>query len=140
MDRTLTRFDEACERPRFKGSVRGLYRTSYWVWIPGVDPWVGRVYGEPRSTDPRKRSGKKLWTAEVWAPLPDDGSLNPQQIRDAEAEWRKRVGKVSQHGFNTRKEAGRWLVWRSLQIGVLYDERMKLEHPLVQLANCAGDV
>jgi hypothetical protein len=92
----------------------------------------GYTYGKKR---------KRLWTARVWFPYDEDeqGYVTPARYKELEKEWKAKSGTTQQTGMPTRKAAAKWLVWKSLQIGVLREERFKLLHPLQQLAACAED-
>jgi len=124
-------FDWACcrdaaETPRFK--FRKLDHNGWWVYLWHLQSiCIGSLRKE------EKENGEYTWEACVYAPSDETWNQTPRAYKD----WEAANQPTEQGGFHTRKEAGGWMVERSLQIGRLHEERLKLLSPLEQLAECA---
>lgn len=70
------------------------------------------------------------WKASLFPPATVD---NPAKLK----EWEAENEPTEQDGFRTRKEAAAWAIKRSLEVGVLREEKRWYLSPLEQLAECA---
>lgn len=70
------------------------------------------------------------WKADLFPPT---SVKTPAELKQWEAEHED----TEKAGFMTRKEAAAWALKRSLEIGVLWEEKRWYLSPLEQLAECA---
>jgi len=146
--RALTRFDAlVADNPRFRRPWPYSWQDgAYYAWevlIPFVNnsslssamQQIGTVskFGE----GPHAR-----WDARVELAQEDIGCW-PGADRNAwiarKSDLYGKLAPTKKDGFHTRQEAARWVIDRSLQVGVLLHRRNKYLTPLQQLAECAEE-
>jgi len=135
--------------PKFRRPASWLTSATdtWYVEVPFVyrghiTPNINQRIGEVRKVSFDK---KPLWSAEIAIAHEDVGRHQFYDHRDLPhrhkrvAELEIELAPTRKDGFSSRKEAARWVVNRSLEVGVLTHRRAKYLSPLQLLAECAEE-
>ncbi len=144
----LFMFDTLMARePRFKRPAPWLAASAngWQVRVPFVykSKISDRITGcQEIGTVEKVRLDPVVWSAEINLSSKDVGVsiyIDREKHIARVAELREELAPTRRSGFSSRKEAARWVVNRSLQVGLLSHRRAKYLSPLQLLATCAED-